>query len=124
MISLANVGSLVANNLSYIAGAGVGNLKLEQIEEISKKLGGVDGRSIRIKTERGILVCDFSLRYQKDKQEMERKIQKAEYLLNKPSKVKRSKFLKNAVKASCVLNTELIEKRKLLLGVRGYYTNN
>lgn len=124
MISLSNVQSLVANNLSYIVGARVGNLKLEQIEEISKKLGGVDGSSIRIETERGLLVCDYSLkRYQKDKREMENQIQKATYLINQPSKNRRSKFLKCTGETSYVLNTELIEKTKLLLGIRGYYTD-
>ncbi len=124
MISLANVESLVANNLSYIVGARVGNLKLEQIQKVSKELGGVDGKSTRIQTERGALVCDFSFkRYQKDKREMERHIHKAEYLINEPSKVKRSKFLRGTGQSSYVLNTELIEKTRLLLGIRGYYTS-
>jgi transposase len=124
MLSLSNVQSLLVNNLSYIVGARVGNLKLEQIKEISKELSGVDGRSIRIETERGLLLCDYSLkRYQKDKREMENQIQRASYLINQPSKNKKSKFLKSIGKNSYVLNTKLIEKTKLLLGIRGYYTN-
>lgn len=124
MISLANMQSLVENNLSYIIGARVANLKLEQIKEINRQLNGINGTSIRIKTERGMLVCDFSLnRYQKDKREMEQQIQKAEYLINYPSKAKRTKFLTNARKTGYILNTGLIEKTKLLLGIRGYYTN-
>jgi len=124
MISLANIQSLVENNLSYIVGARVANLKFEQIKEINRQLNGINGNSIRIETERGMLVCDFSLnRYQKDKREMEQHIQKAEYLINYPSKVKRSKFLTSAGKTGYLLNTGLIEKTKLLLGIRGYYTN-
>ena len=124
MISLTNVQSLVTNNLSYIVGARIGNLKLEQIKEVSKKLGGVDGSSTRIETERGLLVCDFSLkRYNKDKREMEKQVKKAEYLISQSSKIKRSKFLKIEGETTYVLNAELIDKTKLLLGIRGYYTN-
>lgn len=74
MISLPNVASLVANNLSYIVGARVANLKEDQIKEISNQLRTVDGASMRIETEQ-------------------------------------------------ILNTALIEKTKLLLGIKGYYTN-
>lgn len=124
MISLENIQSLIGNNLFYIVGARVANLKIEQIKEVSKKLSGIDRNSTRIETERGTLVCDFSIeRYQKDKQEMEQQIQKATYLLNNPSRVKRSKFLKAKENAGYVINTKLIEKTKLILGIRGYYTN-
>ena len=39
--------------------------------------------------------------------------------------VKRTKFLKNKddKKTEQIINTELIEKTKLLLGIKGYYTN-
>ncbi len=124
MISLANVQSLIANDLSYIVGARIGNLKLGQIKQISKDLNSVDGSATRIETERGLLVCDFSLkRYKKDKREMDKQIRKAEYLINASAKIKRNKFLKIEGETTCVLNTDLIEKTKLLLGVRGYYTN-
>ena len=124
MISLSNIQSLAANNLSYIVGGRIANLKFEQIKEINKRLSGVDGNSMQIETERGILVCDFSLnRYQKDKREMEQQIQKATYLIKNPSKAKRSKFLTSTEKTGYLLNMELIEKTKLLLGIRGYYTN-
>jgi len=124
MLSFDNIQTLVTNNLSYIVGARIGNLKLEQIKEISERLGGIDERSIRIETERGLLICNFSnKRYQKDKREMERQIQKATYLINQPSKNKRSKFVKCTGETEYSLNAKLIEKTKLLLGVRGYYTN-
>ena len=124
MISLSNVDKLVTNNLSYIVGARIGNLELEQIKKINKEIGGIDGNSTRIETKRGLLICDFSVkRYKKDKYEMENQIQKATYLVNHPSKNKKSKFLKNKEKTGYVLNEKLIEKTKLLLGIRGYYTN-
>ena len=126
MISLDNVRLLIKENLSYIVGARVTNLKLDQMTQIKKELEDIDGRSMRIETERGLLVCDLSFkRYQKDKQEMEKQIAKAEKLLEKKEGMKRTKFLmsKDRKKTEQVLNTDLVEKTKLLLGVKGYYTN-
>lgn len=126
MISLPNVQRLVANNLSYIVGARVANLKEDQIKEISNQLRTIDGASMRITTERGLLVCDFSIkRYRKDKREMEKQIAKAKKLLEKKEDIKRTKFLTNKEKKKTeqILNTALIEKTKLLLGIKGYYTN-
>jgi len=126
MISLENVRLLIKENLSYIVGARVTNLKGDQIKEISNQLNAVDGASMRIETERGLLVCDFSLkRYQKDKREMEKQIAKAEKLLEKKADIKRTKFLTNKEKKKTEqrLNISLIEKTKLLLGIKGYYTN-
>ena len=126
MISLENVRLLIKENLSYIVGARVANLKLDQMTQIKKELEDVDGRSMRIETERGLLVCDFSFkRYQKDKREMEKQIAKAEKLLEKRKGLERTKFLmsKDKKKTEQVLNTDLVEKTKLLLGVKGYYTN-
>lgn len=126
MISLPNIQSLTANNLSYIVGARVANLKGGQIKEISSQLHIIDGASMRMETERGLLVCDFSIkRYQKDKREMEKQIAKAEKLLEKQGNIRRTKFLTNKGKKKTeqILNTALIEKTKLLLGIKGYYTN-
>ena len=136
MISYPNVQSLIANNLSYIVGGRVASLKQKEIEEINQKLLGKeenlkklkkkDGLSTRIETERGTLICDFSFkRYQKDKREMDKQITKAKKLLEEHEGAKRAKFIKNKddEKTEQVLNTDLIEKTKLLLGIKGYYTN-
>ncbi len=136
MISFDNVEKLKENSLSYIVGGRIANLKREQMEEISTalieqasdelELKKKDGISTRIETERGLLICDFSMsRYQKDKREMEKQIAKAKVQLEKNEGVKRVKFLKNKDKKKTeqILNTELIERTKLLLGIKGYYTN-
>lgn len=124
MISLPNIQSLVANNLSYIVGARVANLKSDLIRKISRGLNNVDGNAIRIETERGLLICDFSLtRYKQDKREMEKQIAKAERLLEEKEGLKRTRFIKNIGKTKQMLNTDLIDKTKLLLGIKGYYTN-
>jgi len=136
MISFDNIEKLKENSLSYIVGGRIANLKRSEIKEISKALIGQispedelkkkDNISTRIETERGILVCDFSFkRYQKDKREMEKQIAKAKLQLEKKMPVKRIKFLKNKDKKKTdqILNIDLIEKTKMLLGIKGYYTN-
>lgn len=124
MISLPNIESLVAKNLSYIVGARIANLKQGQIRQISTQLNQVDKASTRIETERGLLLCDFSLkRYQKDKREMEKQIAKAKKLLLEKNVLKRTKFIKNIKETEQTLNTELVEKTEMLLGIKGYYTN-
>lgn len=126
MISYENVQELLKANLAYIVGARMAGLKHDQMTQISKDLNCVDGASTRIETERGLLVCDFSLkRYQKDKREMEKQITKAEKLLEKQEGTKRTKFLmnKDKKKTEQILNITLIEKTKMLLGIKGYYTN-
>ncbi len=76
-------------------------------------------------------------RYLKDKREMEKQIIRAENLIAKNTDGKRTKFLmlkqdkktgkrkkKGAKKEKAYkINTKLIEKTKLLLGIKGYYTN-
>lgn len=136
MISFDNVQKLLGHKLSYIVGARIANLKLAQMETISSELIGQvqdkqelekkDGKSMRMKTERGLLICDFSFkRYLKDKREMEKQIARAERLLQKNKGVRRTKFLKNKGKNKTEqeINAGLIKKTKLLLGIKGYYTN-
>ena len=55
---------------------------------------------------------------------MEKQLEKAGNSLKSPSRVlKRSKFLKVKDGISYELNNGLIEKTKLVLGIKGYYTN-
>ncbi|MDQ3050765.1 MAG: IS1634 family transposase [Bacteroidota bacterium] len=123
MISLENITQLKENNINYIVGARLGNLSPKVIEEIESKITREDGKNIRIKTENGYLVCSYSsLRYRKDKYEMEKQIAKAQYVIENPSKNKKIKFTASSGQ-KVVLNEKLINKTKKLLGVKGYYTN-
>ncbi|MBA3675423.1 MAG: IS1634 family transposase [Chitinophagaceae bacterium] len=123
MISLENITQLKENNINYIVGARLGNLSPKVIEEIDSKITREDGKNIRIKTENGYLVCSYSsLRYRKDKYEMEKQIAKAQYVIENPSKNKKIKFTASSGQ-KVVLNEKLINKTKKLLGVKGYYTN-
>lgn len=124
MISLSNVQALKENALKYIVGARISNLSSKLIRELSERLQGKDGATVRVETPHGDMVCGFSAqRYAKDKREMEKQIKKAEGLLQKPSDMKRAKFVTLKNGASYELHTGLVEKTKLLLGLKGYYTN-
>lgn len=125
MISLENIQALIRSNINYIVGARVSNLADSLIEKISEKLNIVDGTNYRVQTERGLLICGFSKkRYWKNKNEMEGQIAKARAYEGKAdSLVKKVKFLKSVDKTKTALNEALIAKTKLLLGIKGYYTN-
>ena len=123
MISTANIEELQKNKIHYIVGARLGNLPSDIIDTIDKSICRGDGKSIRIKTINGDLICSYSsIRYRKDKYEMEKQIEKAKRIIEKPSKNKKVKFTKtNDQKIE--LNKTLIEKSQKLLGIKGYYTD-
>lgn len=122
MISDSNVEALRTEGINYIVGARLGNISSALLRDIAH-LPKTDGATIRLRTTKGYLVCSFSsIRYRKDRYEMAKQLQKAEFLLDQPGKIKRVKFLKtDSQKAS--LNRELISKTEQLLGIKGYYTD-
>ena len=123
MISTENVQQLTQNNINYIVEARLGNIPSEVLETIDKNISREDGKSIRIKTGNGYLVCSYSsIRYRKDKYEMEKQIEKAKQVIAKPSKSKKVKFTQTKDQG-IELNEALIEKTQKLLGIKGYYTN-
>jgi transposase len=90
MISTENIQQLTQNKINYIVGARLGNLSSKLLETIDKCITREDGKSIRLKTDNGYLICSYSsVRYRKDKYEMEKQIIKAEQIIAKPSKSKR-----------------------------------
>lgn len=123
MISLENIERLKAEKIDYIVGARLGNLKTDVVKSIDSQLSRTDSANIRLKTNLGYLICDFSKkRFNKDKFEMEKQIKKAKNILLNKSKTSRVKFIKT-VGVNNKLNTELIGKTNILLGIKGYYTN-
>lgn len=123
MISTTNVEELRKHNINYIVGARLGNLPADLIENIDKSISRQDGQSIRLKTSNGYLICSYStLRYRKDKYEMDKQIEKAKLVIEKPSKNKKVKFTKTT-EEKLEINQDLIEKSKKLLGIKGYYTD-
>jgi transposase len=123
MISLENIKQLIQNKINYIVGARIGSLSADLLEIIDKQINRQDGKSIRIKTDLGYLICSYSsVRYRKDLYEMNKQIEKAKQVIESPSKTRKTKFTKTG-KQQLELNEELIEKTKKLLGIKGYYTN-
>lgn len=125
MISRTNIEELKQNNLSYIVGARMANAKPTIINDVHKKLDRTDGATVRLSTIHGDLICSFSAkRFRKDQAEMNKQIEKSKILIGKHEPGKRSKFVKKSSKDNLYeLDTKLIEKTSLLLGIKGYYTN-
>jgi transposase len=123
MISSSNVEEFNTKNINYIVGARLGNLSNEIINSIDKNLVREDGKSVRIKTSNGYLICSFSsVRYRKDKFEMQKQIEKAKLIVQSPSKSKKIKFTQTKDE-KIEINHSLIEKTTKLLGIKGYCTN-
>jgi transposase len=123
MISKDNVKQLIENNINYIVGARLGNISDNLFQAIDEQILRENGKSIRIKTDDGYLICSYSsVRYRKDKYEMERQIEKAKQIIDNPTKRKKLKFTKTTGQG-IELNQKLIDKTKKLLGIKGYYTN-
>lgn len=123
MISTDNIRELVQNKINYIVGARLGNVSVELLETIDKNISREDGKSIRLKTELGYLICSYSsVRYRKDLYEMNKQLEKAKQIIEKPSKNKKVKFTQTH-NQKIELNKGLIAKTQKLLGIKGYYTN-
>jgi hypothetical protein len=123
MISTENVQALKENGINYIVGARLGNLPNDLVETIDTTIQRQDGKSMRIKTDNGYLICSYTAaRFRKDRYEMEKQIEKAKYIIDNPSKNKKLKFTK-ASGQKLQLNQKLIDKTQKLLGIKGYYTN-
>ncbi len=129
MISTENIEELCtasygkAAKIDYIVGARLGNLTESLLNSIDKELPRTDLANIRLSTNLGYLICDFSKkRFAKDKFEMEKQIAKAKEILQHPGKAKKIKFIKTTESKS-QLNKGLINKTNILLGIKGYYTN-
>ena len=123
MISTENIDKLREAKIDYIVGARLGNLQNTLLNDIDRQLIRTDSAKIRLKSKFGYLICDFSKkRFNKDKFEMEKQILRAQLILNNPGKAKRLKFIKTTEEKN-QLNDELINKTKILLGIKVYYTN-
>jgi transposase len=123
MISSDNIAELSKNKINYIVGARLGNVSTKLLESIDTKIIREDGKTIRLKTDLGYLICSYSsVRYRKDLYEMNKQIENAKKVVESPAKSKKQKFTKTS-EQKLELNEELIEKTKKLLGIKGYYTN-
>ena len=121
MLSKDNLSELEKQGVDYVVGARMGNTKLDEVKDIAGKLNQIDKKIFRKEN----ILYEYSIkRAKKDKHDNDKQIEKAEYYLKNPSKVmKRSKFLSNDELKSFTLNNGLIEKNRLLEGIKGYRTN-
>ncbi len=124
MLDEERLTELQQKKISYIVGARLANANLELIKRIHNTLNLKNGAMARFPSRHGDLVCDFSLkRYKKERNDLNKLIQKAEDLVAKQSIEIKAKFIRKVSKEKIELNTEVIEKRRLLLGIKGYCTD-
>jgi hypothetical protein len=124
MLDDERLAELREKQISYIVGARLANATLSLVKQIHGTLNGVNGAVARVQSKHGELICDFSTnRYKKEQNDLNRLIHKAEELVAKQSTGTKVKFIKRVSKEKIELNTALIEKRKLLLGIKGYCTD-
>lgn len=115
---------LQEKKISYIVGARLANSNIGLVKQIHSTLHGNHGAMARFPSRHGDLVCDFSLkRYKKELNDLTKLVQKAEELVAKQSLKVKAKFVRKITKEKIELNKALIEKRKLLLGIKGYCTD-
>lgn len=123
MLSEENLRAIREAQFSYIVGARPGYLNLETVTQISRELNLTHGAIIRRSLDKGFLICDFSLkRYAKDKPDAERQIIKAQKVVSGEIKPKKYKFL-TTQKTGSALNQKLIDRTKMLWGIKGYLTD-
>src|SRR5690606_22506963 len=95
MISSDNIKELKSQGIHYIVGARLGNLPQAVFDKLDTEIKREDGKTIRLHTDKGHLICGFSnARYRKDKYEMEKQILKAQSIIKSPSKNTKAKFVK------------------------------
>lgn len=124
MLDEDRLAELRKKGISYIVGARLANASLSMIKQIKGDLNDVNVAVVRLQSKHGSLVCDFSnRRYKKELNDLNKLIHKAEELVAKQSTGSKAKFIKRISKERIELNSALIEKRKLLLGIKGYCTD-
>lgn len=125
MLTSENIKELKEMNFSYIVGARMGSTAYEKILGISREIKKKDGKIIKQTTDNGDFIVQFSKkRYNKDKYEMDRQIERAKEAIEKKNAVKKLKFvMSKSRKSQYIIDKKLIKKAKALLGLKGYFTN-
>ena len=121
MLSSENLSKLNQLGIGYIVGARSGKLTLKEVQQIANSLKRVNHKITRV----GETIYEYSAKKAtKDKVDNDKQLQKALYLLSHPGQVfKRSALLTSNGKKTFKLNEVLLEKHRLLEGIKGYRTN-
>lgn len=121
MLSQDNLSALEDSHIDFVVGARIKKLRINQIKQIAQKLGKNNGDTIRVDD----VIYEYSTkRAKKDKADNDKQIKKAEYLLSHPTQVhRRSSLLSPTSKNTFCLNQEIVDKYRLLEGIKGFKTN-
>lgn len=123
MLSDALLGQIAARGMTYIVAARLASASDLIVDQVCKRLVKEDGRTVRVKSPHGDMVCSYSgKRYKKDKATHEKELAKARMLVAKGEPGKRAKFVKGG-KQGYVLDEQRMARAERLLGIKGYCTN-
>jgi len=126
MLSTKNVEEIIKSGFSYIVGARLGKVSLKKALDLHGFFNyNPDHEHYFIEcSPYGTFVADYSLkRAKKDKRDREKQLEKAKTKIKGNTATQATKFVKVTKKASYTLNRNLIEKAKMMEGIKGYYTN-
>lgn len=124
MISKLNIEELDKRHFGFIVGARLGNLSKQLQKKISGEILGTDKALTTVNYLDHRLVCQYlNSRAAKDRSDREKQLEKAKRIISSPSKITgRFKFVET-VNGKYEINENLVEKAKLLEGIKGYLTN-
>jgi transposase len=121
MLSEKNLTELQANHIDYVVGARLGQVDIDEIRKVARELRQTDQKIVR----HGSMIYEYSARRaKKDKADNDKHIERAQYYVDHPGQVvRRSKFIAPLKNKRIQLNQGLIEKHRLLEGIKGYKTS-
>ena len=123
MLSSSLLQELQKRGMYYIVAARLGSSSQELVDQVCKRMVRKDGRTMRVSSPHGDMVCSFSSkRYRKDKTMHEKELAKAKLLVAKGEPGKRAKFVKGG-KQGYLLDKDRIKRAERLPGIKGYCTN-
>lgn len=124
MLSQNNLDQLEKLGLFFIVAGRTASTPTPSLISIKKSLNCIDGKTVSRISGTRKTIYHFSIkRAKKDAFDLEKNIKKAEWVINNPNKIfKKSKFVTNST-SNVSLNLNLIEKYRLLSGIKSYVTN-
>lgn len=124
MISRLNIEELDKRGIGFVVGARLRNLPKKLQERISHEILGIDQETTTVNYLNHRLICQYlNSRAVKDRSDREKQITKAKAIISSPTKIAgRFRFIKT-VNAKYEVNNDLVEKARILEGIKGYLTN-
>jgi transposase len=124
MISRLNIEELNKRHIGFIVGARLGSLSKQVQEIISGEVLGIDKAITTVNYLNHRLICQYlNSRAAKDRSDREKQLEKARRIVSAPSKITgRFKYVET-VNGKYGVNEALVQKAKLLEGIKGYLTN-